>query len=192
MTPFLVSAVMALVPHGAAADCHKTFTYQMDRRAADAIYAGTRDMTRHNRRLLARLEHCQRPVGHPQAHRAHATRARRYNATRRSQWAQRRLEAAQRRQQEILDAQMAPAIASWYDTEGVGACGYGTVQTGYRFASLILPCGAIVRFCHGSLCIDGEMADHGPYVAGRTFDFNVNMKNALGCGGVCYVTWRRL
>lgn len=189
---FLVSAVMAFAPHPALNDCPKTFTYKMDRRAADAIYAGTKDMTRHNRRLLARLERCQRPVGHPKAHRAHQRRARRYNAHRRHDWAQRRLEARRQHEQEVLDAQMPYAVASWYDTEGVGACGFGTVQSGYRFASLILPCGAVARFCHGSLCIDGVMSDHGPYIAGRTFDFNVNMRNALACGGICTVRWRRL
>ena len=188
---FLAAAILAVAPHPSI-DCKKTFTLEMDRRAADAIYAGTKDMTRHNRRLLARLERCQRPVGHPKVHRAHVARARRYNHARRRDWAQRRLEARRRHQQEVLDSQMAPALASWYDTEGIGACGYGSVQTGYRFASLILPCGAIIRICHGSVCIEGEMADHGPYVSGRTFDLNVNMRDALGCGGICEVRWRRL
>jgi hypothetical protein len=87
---------------------------------------------------------------------------------------------------------LGPVLASYYTTEGIGACGYGSVQTGYRFASLFLPCGTMIRLCHGSACVDAEMVDHGPYVYGRTFDLNYNTKLALGCGGLCYVTWRLL
>ena len=33
------------------------------------------------------------------------------------------------------------------------------------------------------------MSDHGPYVTGRTFDLNNNLRLALGCAGVCWVRW---
>lgn len=94
---------------------------------------------------------------------------------------------------ELADEHQAPAhiaIASWYDEHGVGACDLGPdVQTGYRFASLILKCGTRVRFC-AQRCVTAIMADHGPYVTGRTFDLNVNLRAALGCGGLCTVRWR--
>ena len=85
---------------------------------------------------------------------------------------------------------MHPAIASWYDQSGPGACNLpGGAQTGYRFASLILRCGTRIRIC-ARRCVTAVMADHGPYVAGRTFDLNVNLRSAIGCGGLCDVRWR--
>jgi hypothetical protein len=85
---------------------------------------------------------------------------------------------------------MATSVASWYADSGPGACGYGA-QLGLRFASLFLPCGARVEFCYAG-CAVGEMADHGPYVAGRTFDLNVNLRDAISCTDLCPVRWRRL
>lgn len=85
---------------------------------------------------------------------------------------------------------MRSAIASYYDEHGVGACGLGPdVQTGLRFASLILRCGTRVVMCHDG-CVTATMADHGPYVAGRTFDLNVNLRNAIRCSDLCTVRWR--
>lgn len=84
---------------------------------------------------------------------------------------------------------MQSAVASYYDLTGDGACG-APAQSGYAFASLILPCGARIVICNGSTCVTATMNDHGPYVAGRTFDLNVPLKDALGCGGICDVTWR--
>jgi hypothetical protein len=83
---------------------------------------------------------------------------------------------------------MSTAVASWYDQSGIGACGTDA-QTGLRFASLILACGQRIRICHAG-CVTATMADHGPYVAGRTFDLNVNLRNAIGCGDLCTVRWR--
>lgn len=83
---------------------------------------------------------------------------------------------------------MQEALASWYEDGGGTACG---THASYGFASLILPCGARVRFCHGSSCVVGTMDDHGPYVAGRTFDLNGALKDALGCSDLCSVQWRR-
>jgi hypothetical protein len=82
------------------------------------------------------------------------------------------------------------AVASWYAEHGPGACGLGPdVQSGYRFASLILRCGTRVRFCRAGRCADAIMADHGPYVAGRTFDLNRALSVVLDCPGVCTVRW---
>ena len=82
------------------------------------------------------------------------------------------------------------AVASWYAEHGAGACGLGPdVQSGYRFASLILRCGTRVRFCRAGRCREAIMADHGPYIAGRTFDLNAALARALDCSGVCTVRW---
>lgn len=82
-----------------------------------------------------------------------------------------------------------PALASWYAEHGPGACGVDDVQSGYRFASLILRCGTRIRICRAG-CVTATMADHGPYIAGRTFDLNVNLRSAIGCGDLCSVRWR--
>jgi hypothetical protein len=87
-----------------------------------------------------------------------------------------------------LDPPMASAIASWYDEPGPGACGTGA-QVGLHFASLILGCGQRVEMCHAG-CAVATMADHGPYITGRTFDLNVNLRAAIGCPDLCTVRWR--
>jgi hypothetical protein len=85
---------------------------------------------------------------------------------------------------------MHPALASWYGDHGTGACGVGDVQGGYRFASLFLRCGTLVRFCYQGRCANGVMSDHGPYVSGRTFDLNYNLRAALACADLCYLRYR--
>ena len=85
---------------------------------------------------------------------------------------------------------MRTALASWSYQDGTGACNVGSVQTGYRFASLILPCGARVRFCYRRRCVTGISSDRGPFVVGRTFDLNNNLRIALRCPGLCWVKWR--
>jgi hypothetical protein len=84
---------------------------------------------------------------------------------------------------------MSSALASYYALHGGGACGVGDVQSGYRFASLIYGCGTRVQMCRSS-CVTATMSDRGPYVGGRTFDLNVNLKNALGCPDLCVVRYR--
>jgi hypothetical protein len=86
-------------------------------------------------------------------------------------------------------APMQTALASYYTLHGGGACGVGDVQNGYRFASLILRCGTRVQFCYRR-CVTAIMSDHGPYVGGRTFDLNVNLKYGLNCPDLCSVRWR--
>ena len=83
---------------------------------------------------------------------------------------------------------MQTALASWYDQEGTGACG-GDAQAGLAFASLILRCGTRIQFCYRS-CAIARMDDHGPYVTGRTFDLNANLRAAIGCPDLCTVRWR--
>lgn len=85
---------------------------------------------------------------------------------------------------------MRTGLASWYALHGTGACGVGDVQGGYRFASLFLRCGTRIRICHGSRCVVAAMSDHGPYVGGRTFDLNRNLRGVLACSDLCWVRWR--
>lgn len=87
-------------------------------------------------------------------------------------------------------APMRTALASWYAEHGTGACGVGDVQAGYRFASLFLRCGARITFRHAGRTVTGVMSDHGPYVSGRLFDLNGQLKAALACSDLCYLQWR--
>ena len=168
----LLSMVVVALATGPG-HCPKTFNAFMIKRAVDAEYHAARDVTTQDRKDVERFIRCARPKVDRHA-------MRQYRRSMRQAWYQRR-----------LDSQMAGAVASWYDLGGNGACGIAA-QAGLRLASLILPCGAWIRICHGSRCADAQMADHGPYIAGRTFDLNANLRDALRCGGICYVRWRRL
>jgi hypothetical protein len=150
----------------------------MDTRAAKAVYAGTREVRPPEYAMLLRIAHCQRVP-------ANKAKARKFNTSQRHSW-------KLRRYQKYLDLHMSLAIASYYDTHGIGACNNsgGDVQIGYRFASLFLACGTRVKFCHRNICAIGIMSDHGPYVGGRLFDLNVNLKYLLRCGGICTLRWR--
>lgn len=78
------------------------------------------------------------------------------------------------------------ALASWYpDDYGPTASG---IRYHYGFASLIFGSqwGKRIRFCHNG-CVVGRLDDHGPYIAGRTFDLNPALKAAIGCGDLCWV-----
>jgi len=85
--------------------------------------------------------------------------------------------------------EMNSAIASYYNLTGTDSCG-GPAQVGYGFANLSMPCGTRIRFCFNGNCVVGIMDDRGPYVAGRLFDLNVNLKYALRCPDLCPVKWR--
>jgi rare lipoprotein A (peptidoglycan hydrolase) len=81
------------------------------------------------------------------------------------------------------------ALASWYDDAGATASGLHYER---GFAALIFGSawGHRVRFCHAGRCTVGRLDDHGPYVAGRTFDLNPTLKAALACPDLCEVRWR--
>jgi hypothetical protein len=82
-----------------------------------------------------------------------------------------------------------PVTASWYYDGGSTACGFHAI---YGFASLFLPCGAhITMRGPNGRPVQAVMQDHGPYVAGRTFDLNPSLKAALGCGDLCSVYYHR-
>lgn len=176
MPALLAAAVLAVAPlsHPAAVSgCSKTFTGPMVKRAINVTYGGTRDVSATSTRHLRRYLRCARP---------HVSRARlsSYLTHARQAWVARR-----------NPPMNGPVTASWYGLGGSGACGT-SVQSGYRFASLFLTCGQMIRMCHGARCVDAQSADRGPYVGGRTFDLNANLRDALACGDLCAVTWRPL
>ncbi len=82
---------------------------------------------------------------------------------------------------------MRHAIASWYDDSEPLAC--TRAQSGMGIASLIVPCGRRVLLCHHG-CVTVTVDDHGPYVAGRTFDLGPAVKARIGCSDLCWVSWR--
>jgi hypothetical protein len=86
-------------------------------------------------------------------------------------------------------ASMAVATASWYYDAGATASGR---HYRYGFASLRYGSewGKHVRFCYRMRCTTGRLDDHGPYIAGRTFDLNPALKQALGCSDLCAVHYR--
>jgi hypothetical protein len=84
---------------------------------------------------------------------------------------------------------MQRAVASWYYDAGPTASGRHYHD---GFAALIFgnQWGKRVLFCHARRCQVGRLDDHGPYVAGRTFDLNPNLRASLHCPGLCAVRWR--
>lgn len=149
--------------------CAKTFTVKMVKRAVYWTYRGTRDVNRHDRLMVARIVRCER---FPRSERyvrklAHGIIER---------WRYRHAHPLQ-----------GPALASWYYDAGSTACG---IHATYGFASLFLPCGAQITMYHDGRSVVATMEDHGPYIAGRTFDLNPALKAALGCSDLCSVYWR--
>lgn len=84
-----------------------------------------------------------------------------------------------------------PALASWYDADGLGgnlACaGYDT--SGYFFAHRDLPCGARMRICFRR-CVTATRKDAGPFVGPREFDLDRTLRDAVGFDGVGYIKVR--
>lgn len=95
--------------------------------------------------------------------------------------------------------QLATASAySTQDSPGVEGCtGRPLRDDTLTFASLIVPCGAHVRFCTGGRCVIARRTDSGPYAGGRSFDLALGTARALGFPtpasfGVRTLRWRRL
>ena len=81
-----------------------------------------------------------------------------------------------------------PVVASWYYDQGYSALGCGFVSS-VGVATLIAPCGTYFKICNGARCVVATRDDSGPYVGGRTFDLGIVARNALGCAGLCDVTY---
>lgn len=93
------------------------------------------------------------------------------------------------------------AVASAYSPESSGSTngcdGSRLHDRDLTFASLIVPCGARVRFCVRGRCVTAVRRDSGPYVAGRLFDLNLGVVRALGfrscvAFGVREIEWSRV
>lgn len=101
----------------------------------------------------------------------------------------------------IHTAHQRHAWASAYSPETSGSTngcdGSRLHDADLTFASLIVPCGAHVRFCIRNRCVIGTRKDSGPYIRGRLFDLNLGLVRALGfnsCAafGVRQVVWSRV
>ncbi len=73
------------------------------------------------------------------------------------------------------------SVASWYNDAAGTACGF---HAGLGVANKTLPCGTKVRFRYGGRSVTARVDDRGPFIAGRTWDFNQNVAAALHFGGV--------
>lgn len=79
---------------------------------------------------------------------------------------------------------LARTVASWYYDGGSTACGF---HAGYGVANKTLPCGTKVTFLYHGRSVTATVDDRGPYIAGRSYDFNQNTARALGMYGVATV-----
>lgn len=156
--------------------CSKHFTVQQAKRAARATYAGTKQVTRHQRRVLGWMVHCQRV-------RAARDYVRWYEEHQRSLWLARQIGSPQ-----------GYWLASWYYDAGSTASGfhatYGVAMCGA--AGPCYPFGTRIRLYYGGRTVDAVVDDHGPYAGGRNIDLNQNVAGALGFGGVGMVGYRLL
>jgi Lytic transglycolase len=72
------------------------------------------------------------------------------------------------------------------------ACGGRLTPTARVVAHRTLPCGTRVTFRFRGHTVTATVADRGPYVAGRTWDFGPAVARALHFDGLDWVTWRRV
>lgn len=140
--------------------CPRTFTVPMTRRAIDVVYGGTRNVSSTQVQMVHRMIHCQRNVG-----------ARGYV---RGYW--------QREVAEWKAARSPPlatAVASVFDAAGGPIACSGMDSYGMGVANKSLPCGTHVRICYSG-CVDAQVFDRGPYIAGRSFDLSRAVQHAVG------------
>lgn len=164
MTVLIASALLAVSP--AARPCDQLFTPEMGRRAALAVYRGTRRVSRRNLRLLGYLERCQRdPSNQPRVRAYDRARGREHDA---------RIRVSE-------TPPLSYAVASWYEDAGNTASGYHVY---YGVANKDLAFGTRVLFIYRGRSVEAIVDDRGPYIAGRTWDLNQNTAGALGFGGV--------
>lgn len=168
-----VGAAVALVFSSGTGECSKTFTVRMVQRAIVATYAGVKPVSASERRRLNRYLDCRRVS-------STGRYLHRY-------WREAIVDWRLRRIPPIVPPLNGPVTASWFDDSGSTACGFHAT---YGFASLFLPCGSRVLMQGPGGTVTATMEDHGPYVAGRTFDLNATLKTAIGCSDLCAVRWR--
>jgi rare lipoprotein A (peptidoglycan hydrolase) len=162
MTYMLMS--LALLAPAQARHCDQLFTPAMGERAANAVYRGTRHVTRRNLRMLGYIERCQQ---HPRNQASVRTYDRHLDATHKA-----RLNPA---------PVLSYATASWYDDAGNTASGFHAY---YGVANKYMAFGTRVLFVYHGRSVEAIVDDRGPYIAGRDWDLNQNTAGALGFGGV--------
>jgi hypothetical protein len=157
------------VPRG----CAKHFTVPMARRAMRAAFGGDRpSVTVRQRKRLHWYIRCQWNTLHRPKLNRELTRMRRA-------WHRR------------MDPPFQTAFVSWYDDSGTHCCGvYATDGVAVcGITGVCVPQGTKIEFCdHG--CVIAVADDHGPYVAGRSFDLNQNTAQAIGFSGLGEVKYR--
>lgn len=99
-----------------------------------------------------------------------------------------------RRAREERNRPFSTSVASYYDDSGNTASGeHATLGFAHlgpgegAYAGMAF--GTRVEFCKAR-CAVGTMDDHGPYIAGREFDLNVALRDAIGAGDLGPVRWR--
>jgi rare lipoprotein A (peptidoglycan hydrolase) len=134
----------------------------MIKRAIDATYHGTRDVSRADRQHLSRYLRCARP---------HVNQARIHRRLRdaKAAWRLRR------------NPPLSYAEASWYDDAGQTASGWHAT---YGVANKYLAFGTRVHFVYGGRSVDAIVDDRGPYVGNRVWDLNEHTAAALAFGGL--------
>lgn len=182
--------VHKVMPRYHADRCPKSFTLSYGRRIARGIFRGHSELSQRVYPRVRHLEICQQS-------RTHQRKLRRFVGWEYWHHKKRVLAHIQKASPVEVSAPSEPVtttssgIASYYDLTGTTSCGQPDAQVGYSFASLFLPCGTQVEMC-AERCVTATMDDHGPYVAGRIFDLNVALKDALGCPDLCDVRYKVL
>lgn len=99
-----------------------------------------------------------------------------------------------RRKREAEGGPWSTSTASYYDDSGTTASehhatlGFAHLGPGEgAYAGMAF--GTRVEFC-AARCAVGTMDDHGPYVAGREFDLDEALKDAIGASDLGTVRWR--
>lgn len=81
---------------------------------------------------------------------------------------------------------MQKAVASWYNDAGSVA---GPRHYTYGVAHKTIAFGTKARMC-AKHCVTVRVEDRGPFIVGRTWDLNANVKYATGCSDICTVRTR--
>ena len=162
------------VPKG----CAKHFTVPMAQRAINATYRGTRDVTAHEARHVHLYIHCQWST-------LHRPMLNRYLDRAIQEWRTR-----------VQDSYQTAYVSYYYDPPGsTNCCGvnyyYGVAVCGSGGGPCV-PMGTPIEFEYDGRTVVARASDHGPYVAGRQFDLNQNVRAAIGFPGLGYVQYRIL
>lgn len=83
------------------------------------------------------------------------------------------------------------AVASYYHLPGNTYANGEKYDSSLAFAHKTMAFGTKVEFCFNGKCAVGVCKDRGPFIAGRTFDLNLALADAVGLRGVQTVRWRQ-